>query len=87
MQKNVQCLLLKNDKVIIAEVVEVTSDIGQPDCKLVKPFEIVQGDDNKDRFVPWLSFTEQDVILIRSDDVFTFVEPAEKLLDWYLKNT
>lgn len=85
MQKNVQCLLLKNDKVIIAEVVEVVADIGQPDCKLIKPYVVTQGDDSTP--VPWLSFTEQDVILIRSDDVLTFVEPAKNLLDWYLKNT
>ena len=85
MQKNVQCLLLKNDKVIIAEVVEVVADIGQPDCKLIKPYVVTQDGDSKP--VPWLSFTEQDVILIRSDDVLTFVEPAKNLLNWYLKNT
>jgi hypothetical protein len=84
MQKNVQCLLLKNDLLLISEVVEVTSDIGQPDCKLVKPFTM---DQSTLDIKAWLDFTPQDVIMLRSDDVLTFVEPSKDLLDKYLKIT
>jgi len=92
MQKNVQCLFLKNKTVLISEVVEVCGDIGEPDCKLIKPYEVLTkpgcpNERAENRIVPWLDFTAQDVILLRSDDVLTFVEPTKELLDHYLKIT
>ena len=63
-------------------------EIGEPDCKLVKPKLVVpNGKTIKDRITEWLNFTEQDVIMIRSDDVLTFVEPTKDLLDYYLSIT
>jgi len=82
---NVQCLLFQNDLVVIAEVVEVMSEIGDPDCKLLNPFRILDDPDKspEDRIVPWLDFTEQSDIMVRSSDVLTFVEPAPQLLAHY----
>ena len=86
--KNVKILILKNEKLIISEVVSVMQEIGEPDCKLVKPKLVVpNGKTVNDRITEWLNFTEQDVIMIRSDDVFTFVEPTKDLLDYYLSIT
>ena len=84
MQKNVQCLIFRDDFVVISEVVEVMSEIGDPDCKLINPYRIVKGDNPEDRVVPWLDFTEQSDIMMRSSDVLTFVEPAPELLAHYL---
>ena len=84
MQKNVQCLYLKNNLLLLAEVVEVSADIGEPDCKLVKPYLVNQ---SSLHISPWLDFSPQDVILMRSDDILTMVEPSEKLKDEYLKVT
>ena len=84
MQKNVQCLYLKNNLLLIAEVVEIAADIGEPDCKLVKPYVV---DQSSLIIKPWLHFSPQDVILLRSDDILTMVEPNEKLKDEYLKVT
>jgi len=83
---NIQCLLFQNDLVVIAEVVEVMSEIGDPDCKLVKPFRILDDPDKspEDRIVPWLDFTEQSDIMVRSSDILTFVEPAPQLLAHYM---
>ena len=92
MKKNVQCLFLKNKTILISEVTEVGGDIGEPDCKLIKPYEVLTkpgcpNERAENRIVPWLDFTPQDVILMRSDDVLTFVEPTKELLDYYLKIT
>ena len=84
MQKNVQCLYLKNNLLLLAEVVEVAADIGEPDCKLVNPYLVNQSALD---ISPWLDFSPQDVILLRSDDILTMVEPSEKLKDEYLKVT
>jgi hypothetical protein len=75
--------------VVIAEVVEVMSEIGDPDCKLIHPFRIMGRHEAKDkspeeRIVPWLDFTEQSDIMVRSSDILTFVEPAPQLLAHYM---
>ena len=86
--KNVQILILKNDKVIISEVIQIMQEIGEPDCKLVKPKLVVPGDRPDKRVVEWLDeYTDQDGIMIRSDDVLTFVEPTTDLLDYYVTIT
>ena len=84
MQKNVQCLYLKNNLLLLAEVIEVSADIGEPDCKLVKSYLVNQ---SSLEISPWLDFSPQDVILLRSDDILTMVDPSEKLKDEYLKVT
>ena len=38
MDKVIKCLLLDVDNVIISQVEEVGADIGEPDCKLIKPY-------------------------------------------------
>ena len=86
--KNVKILILKNEQVVISEVVSVMQEIGEPDCKLVKPKLVVPGDRPDKRIVPWLDeYTNQDAIMIRSDDVLTFVEPITDLLDYYVTIT
>ena len=86
--KNNQILILKNYQILISEVTSVTQEIGEPDCKLIKPKLVVpNGYKIKDRITEWWNFTEQDVIMIRSDDVLTFVEPTKDLLDYYLSIT
>tara|TARA_B100000674_G_scaffold148578_1_gene117964 strand:- start:132 stop:326 length:195 start_codon:yes stop_codon:yes gene_type:complete len=62
-------------------------EIGEPDCKLIKPKLVIEGKTAKERIIEWLNFTTQDVIMIRSDDVLTFVEPTKDLLDYYLSIT
>ena len=91
---SVKVIVLKEDyKCLIAGVEEVYgADIGEPDCKLIKPYEVLTkpgcpNERAENRIVPWLDFTSQDVILMRSDDVLTFVEPTKELLDHYLKIT
>ena len=88
MEKNIQCILLRDDKVLIGEVQEMFGEIGEPDCKVINPYRIVLGintdTDARERIEPWLTFTNQTEILIRSADVLTFVEPNGKLIDEYL---
>tara|TARA_R100000908_G_C3737952_1_gene135237 strand:- start:942 stop:1220 length:279 start_codon:yes stop_codon:yes gene_type:complete len=89
MEKNIQCILLRDDKVLIGEVQELFGEIGEPDCKVIKPYRIVldiKTDNETGGYIePWLTFTNQDEILIRSADVLTFVEPNGKLIDEYLE--
>ena len=81
MQKNIQCLLLKNNQIIVSEVEEVFGELGEPDCKLVKPYLLNQ---STFELTDWLEFTDQSEIMLRSEDVLTLVDPIKKILTSYL---
>ena len=83
MDKNLQCLLLKNNQVLVAEVEEIMADIGAPDCRIINPYLLNQNGE----LTKWLDFTNQTDIMMRSDDVLTFVEPNGKIIDKYLELT
>ena len=84
MDKNLQCLLLKNNQVLIAEVEEIMADIGAPDCRIINPYLLNQ---SSGELTKWLDFTNQTDVMMRSDDVLTFVEPTGKIIDKYLELT
>ena len=84
MDKNLQCLLLKNNQVLVAEVEEVIADIGAPDCRIINPYILNQ---SNGELTKWLDFTNQTDIMMRSDDVLTFAEPNGKIIDKYLELT
>ena len=85
--KNRQILILTNAQILISEVTSVKQERGEPDSKLIKQKLDIEGKTPKERIIEWLNFTKQDVIMIRSDDVLTFVEPTKDLLDYYLSIT
>lgn len=78
--KIVKIILLSNGDTIISQIDEVTSEIGEPDCKLVEPFTI-----NKDGTLsPWLmEYTTQNTFMISSDKILTLSEPNTKLSNLY----
>ena len=84
----IQVILLKNDVVLISEIEEVGADIGEPDCLLKNPYQILGKHETdappEDRFVKWMNeYTNSDKFMLRSDDVLTFMEPNEKLVEFY----
>ena len=38
MEKQVKLLVLLNNQILVTEIEEVGSEIGEPDCKLTEPF-------------------------------------------------
>ena len=83
MDKIIKCLLLDVDNVIISEIEEVGADIGEPDCKLIKPYLFESIDEMK----PWPKATDQKELLIRSDSILTMADPAQDVTDKYLELT
>ena len=78
----IKVLLLKNGLVLIARLEEVGSEMGEPDCKLIKPFELKtqQGDVFLEH---WPSFSMQREMMIHSDSILTILEPDKTHLDKY----
>ena len=83
MSKIVKCLLLKVDNVIVTEIEEVPSELGEPDCRLVNPFRI----DAEGNLTPWPDVTDQREMMIHSDSILTIVDPKEEIVEKYLELT
>jgi hypothetical protein len=83
MERNVKCLLLKVDTVLITEIIEVGSELGEPDCKLVNPYEFFDVDNMK----PWPEITNQSELMIHSDSILTIVDPTPEIVEKYLELT
>ena len=69
-----------NGMKLIATLEEVTTELGEPDCKLVEPYVITE----HDTLEPWLlNITNQNEVMISSDKILTLVEPKTTLLAKY----
>jgi hypothetical protein len=79
----IKCLLLKVDTVIISEITETGSEIGEPDCKLINPYEI----DDEGNLTPWPDVTDQREMMIHSDSILTIVDPKPEIVEKYLELT
>lgn len=84
--QNLKILVLKNDSVLITEVHEVEgADIGEPDCKLVNPCQMLISSDGSSLMKRWPVFTDQRELKIHSDSIFTIVDPRSDQIELYLK--
>ena len=80
----IKCVLIDVDIVLIAEVVELDAEIGDPNCKLINPFLFNSIDDMK----PWKSeITNQTEFMIRSEDILTIADPTGTVIDKYIELT
>ena len=80
----IKCVLIDVDTVIIAEVVELDAEIGDPNCKLINPYLFNSIDDMK----PWKSeITNQTEFMIRSEDILTIADPTGTVMDRYTELT
>ena len=78
-------LALTNNHYIISQVDEVmTEDIGQPDCKLTKPY-IVNTESGKTILEPFMEhLTREEIFMMGSDKILTLAIPTPTLLEQYL---
>ena len=81
--KLIKVLLLSNQEIIVSQIEEVAAEFGDPNCKLTKPYKIVEGVLHK-----WMEdYTEQNEIMISSDKIITLVTPSPLIFDQYSKAT
>ena len=81
----VMVLALTNNNYIISQVDEVmTEDIGQPDCKLTKPY-VVNTESGKTILEPFMmDLTREEIFMMGSDKILTLAIPTPTLLEQYL---
>jgi hypothetical protein len=76
----IKILALMNNLILISKIEEVGADIGEPDCKLVKPF-VVGNDKTLEPFL--CGYTKQDTFMISSDKILTLADPTPTLIEKY----
>ena len=82
--KTIKCILLDVDTVLISEIVEVDAEIGEPNCKLTNPYIFNSVDDMK----PWKQdVTNQNVFMVRAEDILTIADPTGTVIDKYIELT
>lgn len=70
-----------NNVILISQLIEVGADLGEPDCKLVEPYVIIQP---TGELLPWcVDFTSQNEFMISSDKILTITEPNSKFVEKY----
>ena len=83
-EQSIKCILMDVDNVVIAEVIEVDAEIGDPNCKLINPYLFKDIDD----MTPWKSdVTNQIEFMIRSEDILTIADPTGAVIDKYIELT
>ena len=80
----IKCVLIDVDNVVVAEVVEMDAEIGDPNCKLIKPYLFNSIED----MTPWKSdITTQTEFMIRSEDILTIADPTQEVIAKYRELT
>ena len=80
MDRMIKLILLTNSERLISEIVEIGADIGEPDCKLINPMEIWEGNN----LCSWMmDHTNQKEFMISSDKIITLADPNSDLLEKY----
>jgi hypothetical protein len=66
---------------LVSQIEEVPSELGEPDCKLIKPYIVNQ---SSTTLSPWISdFSSEDTFMIHSDKIMTLADPKPTLLEKY----
>ena len=69
-----------NNQLILSQIEEVTSELGEPDCRLIEPYVVTP----EGTVEPWLlNVTNQNEVMISSDKILTLVDPKTPLLAKY----
>ena len=77
----IKCLILLTGLNLIAKVEEIQAEIGDPNCQISDVCII-----NSDGTVsPWLNFSEDTELMIRSENILTLVDPNKDTLKLYLE--
>jgi hypothetical protein len=80
----IKVIVFLNGQYVVSEIEEVGADLGEPDCKLVKPFEVKKDITENVFLIPWNSdYTSQDTFMVSSEKILTIVDPKQTLLEKY----
>ena len=74
----IKIIVLTNQQLLLSEIEEVQSELGEPDCRLVNPF-IFKVDKSLEPFLD--GYTKEKSFMISSDKIITLAQPTSTLLE------
>ena len=77
----IKLIHLTNNQILISQIEEVGAELGEPDCKLVKPVLLNRSSLDLESWMDHM--TNQDTFMISSDKILTLAEPKPTLLEKY----
>lgn len=84
MMKLIKLVYLQTNQILVTQIEEVTSELGEPDCKLIKPYVVTQSSSGEINLEPFMSgITKQTIFMISSDKIITLTEPTPTLVEKY----
>jgi hypothetical protein len=79
----IKCILINTDNVLITQIEELPSELGEPDCKLIRPFRFM----GEGKMIPWFGgqdqITNQIEFMIHSDKILTIFDPTPEVIEKY----
>jgi len=83
MDKTIKVILLTNNQILISQIEEMSTELGEPDCRLIEPFLLNQ---SSLTLSPWLiDYTSDNKYMISSDKIMTLSDPNSELLKKYIE--
>ena len=83
MTKEIKCILVDVDKVLISEIEEVDAELGNPNCKLTNPVVF----ESLEKMKPLLEASNDTEYMIRAEDILTIADPTPEVIAKYKKLT
>lgn len=82
----IKIIHLCTKELLISKIEEVASELGEPDCKLVDPYLLIDSkiEGAPITLEPWMSnYTSQNNYMIHSDKILTIADPKPTLIEKY----
>tara|TARA_B000000609_G_C24057563_1_gene284756 strand:- start:43 stop:297 length:255 start_codon:yes stop_codon:yes gene_type:complete len=83
MAKEIKCILVNVDNILISEVEEIDAEIGNPNCKLTNPVVF----ESLERMKPLVEASNDKEFMIRSEDILTMADPTSEVIAKYKELT
>ena len=83
MAKDIKCILVDVDNVLISEIEEVDAELGNPNCKLINPVVF----ESLEKMKPLIEASKDTEFMIRSEDILTLADPTGTVVDKYIELT
>ena len=77
----IKCLVLLTGIVLIAKIEEISAEIGDPNC-LISDVCLINPDGTIN---PWLDFSEDTELMVRSENILTITQPKKDIVKLYLE--
>jgi hypothetical protein len=76
----IKILKISTGEILISEIKEIQSQLGEPDCMLIKPF-LIKKDFTLESWMGY--FSSEDNFMIHSDKIVTICDPKSTILEKY----